>query len=42
MEQEKEMAECTFSPRIDVSNTSKRYKDKIGNRSGKSFTRAQE
>ena len=36
------MAECTFSPRVVVSNAAKRYKEKLGNRTGKSFTRAQD
>lgn len=38
----KEMEECTFSPRIDVSHTSKKLREKVGDRSGKSQTRAQE
>jgi hypothetical protein len=37
-----EMAECTFSPRVVVSNAAKRYNEKLGNRTGKSFTRAQD
>ena len=38
----KEMEECTFSPRIDVSHTSKKLREKVGDRSGTSQTRAQE
>lgn len=41
-EEQKEMEECTFSPRIQVSNLRKQYDRKVSNRSGKAFYQAQE
>lgn len=36
------MEECTFSPRIEVSNQARKYHDRVGNRSGKAFYDAQQ
>lgn len=36
------MEECTFSPRIEVSNQARKYHDKIGPRQGRAFYEAQE
>lgn len=37
---EQMMEECTFSPRIEVSNQARKYHDRIGHRSGKAFYEA--
>ena len=36
------MEECTFSPRIAVSNQARKYQERVGHRSGKAFYEAQE
>lgn len=36
------MEECTFSPRIEVSNQARKYHDRVGARGGKAFHQAQQ
>mmetsp|Transcript_39100 Transcript_39100/g.59631 ORF Transcript_39100/g.59631 Transcript_39100/m.59631 type:complete len:169 (-) Transcript_39100:1627-2133(-) len=38
----KEMKECTFSPRIEVSHQAKKYSEKMGPRQGRAFNQAQD
>lgn len=40
--EQQEREQCTFSPRIATSAASKRLKEKVGDRSGKSYHKAQE
>ena len=42
MQTEQMMEECTFSPRIAVSNQARKYQERVGHRSGKAFYEAQE
>jgi len=36
------MEECTFSPRVQVTNQAKKYEQMLGNRTGKAFNLAQD